>query len=77
MPYFEEVLNDVLSLSLRVPEPLNILNVVVQDPSDDIFLACALVASADYIVSGDKHLLDLKNFAGIPILTPRQCLYHF
>lgn len=43
-----------------------------QDPSDDKFLACAVSAQGDYVVSGDPHLTKLKSYQGIPILTPRQ-----
>lgn len=45
------------------------------DPSDDKFLSCALVAQADVVVSGDRHLLKVRQFHGIPILTPRQFLF--
>ena len=45
--------------------------IVVADPDDDIFLRCAIVAGAAYVVSGDHHLLDLGGYAGIPILTIR------
>jgi len=38
------------------------------DPSDNKFLACALEVKADYIVSGDNHLLELKHFHGIQII---------
>ncbi len=41
-----------------------------RDPDDNKFLACAVAASADYIVSGDKDLLSLGSFRGIPILPP-------
>lgn len=44
--------------------------VVVADPDDDKFLACAAAGNADCIVSGDAHLLDLGSFRDIPILTP-------
>lgn len=37
-------------------------------------LACAVAAEADAIVTGDKDLLSLKSFAGIPILTVRETL---
>jgi uncharacterized protein len=37
-------------------------------------LECALAGKADYIVSGDRHLLKLKAHAGIPILTAQQFL---
>ena len=38
------------------------------DPDDNKFLACALEVKADYIVSGDNHLLELKHFHGIQIV---------
>lgn len=47
---------------------------VKDDPDDDKFLACAVACQADYIVSGDPHLLDLTSFQTIPIVTPRQFL---
>lgn len=42
--------------------------VVARDPDDDQVLACAVAASVDYIVSGDRHLLDLGSYQGVPIL---------
>ena len=39
------------------------------DPDDEHVIACALAAQADLIVSGDAHLLDLKSYRRIPILT--------
>ena len=42
---------------------------IVNDPSDDAVLACALGAKAGLIVSGDRHLLDLKEYQGIRIVT--------
>ena len=47
---------------------------VCRDPDDDAVLACALAAHADLIVSGDKDLLVLQSFQGIPILTAAQAL---
>ncbi len=47
------------------------INVIRSDPVDNMFLECALEAKAKYIVSGDKHLLHLKIFRGIRILTPQ------
>ena len=41
---------------------------IVDDPTDNKFLACALEIKADYIVSGDNHLLSLKHFHGIQIV---------
>jgi putative PIN family toxin of toxin-antitoxin system len=45
--------------------------IVAVDPDDDIFLHCASIAHADTILSGDGHLLDLCQYAGIPIITVR------
>jgi uncharacterized protein len=47
---------------------------VEADPADDAVLACAVEGHADYIVSGDSHLLDLEVHAGIPIVTARAFL---
>ncbi len=48
------------------------LAVIKEDPDDDRVLECAVDGRADYIVSGDRHLLKLGEFRGIPILTVRQ-----
>jgi putative PIN family toxin of toxin-antitoxin system len=41
------------------------------DPDDEMILECALAAEASFIVSGDKrHLLALRQFRGIPIVSP-------
>lgn len=45
-------------------------NVVAADPDDGIFVACAVAGQADYIVSGDRHLLDLGQHEGIRIIRP-------
>ena len=45
---------------------------VSPDRDDDFVLACARDELVEYIVSGDPHLLDLKSFQDVPILTPRE-----
>lgn len=45
---------------------------VSQDSKDDKFLAVAFDGKADYIISSDQDLYDLKRFRHIPILTPRE-----
>lgn len=42
---------------------------VKEDPDDDIIVRAAYDGKADYIVSGDRHLLALKEYKGIKILT--------
>lgn len=44
------------------------------DPDDNRILECALEGRAQFIVSGDHHLLDMKRFAGIPIVRIDQFL---
>jgi putative PIN family toxin of toxin-antitoxin system len=45
---------------------------VEADPKDDKFLEAAIAGKVDFIVSGDKHLLDLKEFQSIPIISGRE-----
>jgi uncharacterized protein len=51
--------------SNRLPEP------VCDDPDDDKFLACAIAGKCKFIISGDKHLLQVSGFKGINIIKPR------
>lgn len=48
--------------------------VVLADTTDDKFIEAAIKGKTDYIVSGDKHLLELKEFQTIPIITAREFL---
>jgi len=45
---------------------------VCSDADDEKFLSCALAANVAVLVSGDKHLLDLKKYRSIHILTARE-----
>lgn len=45
---------------------------ISRDITDDKFLSCAIEAQAEYIVTGDEDLLDLKEYEGIKIVTPRE-----
>lgn len=53
-----------------------VLEVLNQDPSDNIYLACAVEAQAEFLVTGNlKHYSEAGNpFQGVEILTPRQFL---
>jgi len=48
--------------------------IVLADPDDDVFLHCAVAVGAACVISGDRHLLDMSEHAGIPILTIRDFL---
>jgi len=60
--------------ALLMPGNAQVAGVIPQDPADEKVLACAIDAQADFIVSGDRHLLHLDTYHGIPILTVRQFL---
>ena len=45
---------------------------VCSDADDEKFLSCALAANAKALISGDKHLLDLKQYQSVRILTARK-----
>lgn len=47
---------------------------VVRDPTDDMVLACAIAAKADYLVSRDDDLLALKRYSDFEIVTPEALL---
>jgi len=69
----EEGIVKALKLGVLTPGDLTVA-AVPDDPADDMFLACALEGQADFIVSGDHHLLDLSIYQGIQILSPTEFL---
>lgn len=57
----------IINISTIV-EPREHVSTIKEDEPDNRILECAIEAKADFIVSGDKHLLSLKEFQGIPII---------
>lgn len=60
--------------AILVPGRSEVINAIPQDPTGHMLLSCALEAEADAIISGDRHLLRLKEFEGIPIMPVIQFL---
>lgn len=58
-----------LNFNTMITEPSFKVEIIEEDPADNKFLECALMAKAEYIVSGDKHLLKLKNYKNIKIIS--------
>jgi len=52
------------------------VKLIAEDPQDNKILECALAAGADYVVTGDSHLLKLGKFKQTTIITPRAFLDH-
>ncbi|MDO8537686.1 MAG: putative toxin-antitoxin system toxin component, PIN family [archaeon] len=53
------------------------IDVIKSDPDDNKILDCAFAIRADFIVSGDNHLLELKEFKEIRIVSPKEFLEFF
>lgn len=58
----------VFAATIVFDEP--VIRAVPDDPTDDKYVACALAGGANYIVSGDEHLLQLETYQGIRIVSP-------
>ena len=71
-----EFINRLKRIAIEV-NPTQILNIVKEDPDDNVILECALEAHADIIVSADRDLLRLKQFEGIQIHHPSNLKYIF
>ena len=50
------------------------IRVVPDDPDDDMVVATALAAEAEYLVTGDRHLLSLGSYQGVSMLKPARFL---
>jgi putative PIN family toxin of toxin-antitoxin system len=69
----KEILRAILANTTTVYPTLK-LQVIAEDPEDNKILECSLAASANIIVTGDKHLLKIGKFRKIKILTPGEFL---
>ena len=65
----QEILKEIVETSYIVPGLIS-MEVVKEDPDDDKFIAAALEGQADYIISGDQPLLNIKEYHGIKIISP-------
>lgn len=75
----EKELEELLSLfssgynilfTKKTPE----IRIVEKDPADDKFIACAIALKAEFVITGDKSLLSIKEYKGIKIMTPDEFL---
>ena len=55
-------------LLFKIVRPKQTISIILEDPEDNRVLECALEAEADYVVSGDHHLLNFGEFRGIKIV---------
>ena len=66
-----------IALISTLIEPNIVLDVIKEDPEDNKVLKCAVSAKAKYIISGDNHLLSLRFYKGIIILTAMDFLKQY
>ena len=66
-----EEIGELLREYANMVRPVPLASDLCRDPDDVKILGLAVVANVDCIVTGDKDLLILEKFQGIPILTPR------
>ena len=69
----QEIVEDIEALLVSI-QVVTVEPVIVTDSDDDEVLACAKTAGADCIVSGDRDLLGLQIYEGIPILSATELL---
>lgn len=69
----EDLIRTILSMSNLINTKTK-LEIIKEHPSDNIILEAAFDSGADYIISYDKHILNLIEFRGIKILTPGEFL---
>jgi len=73
MPVLNSVLK-VIELHSEMVKPVSFSVLVCSDPDDDKFLEAAIAAGADYVVSGDKALLNVKFHHEVEVVRPSQFL---
>ena len=69
-----DLITNELETLADIVKPKERIMAIEKDPEDNRILECARQAQADYIVSGDVHLLEIKEFQGTRILAPGEFL---
>jgi len=65
--------HDILSLT-KLMRTTSKVSLITEHPADNAILSCAVDGRADAIITGDKHILTLKKYKNMPILTPQKFL---
>jgi putative PIN family toxin of toxin-antitoxin system len=63
-----------MSTKIKVTDSERVTDGGCRDKTDDRYLECAVAAKADYVISGDIHLRELKEYRGIKIVNPAEYL---
>jgi len=68
-----KILENVLSFA-NIIEPQEKIKIVKDDPDDDKIIECAIASNSEYIITYDQHLLKIKEYRSIKIVTPEEML---
>ena len=68
-----EIVEKVMAFVILIETKIKIY-AVKDDPDDNKILECAVDSNSQYIITYDQHLLNLKEFQGIKIMTPEEFL---
>lgn len=73
----EELDHYITSLreNANLVQPTVTLDAVKADPDDNAIVECAIAGDADYIITGDMHLLNLGSYGDIQIIRPATFLF--
>jgi len=63
---------EIIIFNSQIVFPKRKLNIVKEDPSNNKIIECVLEAKASFIISGDRHLLKIKEYREIKIISPRE-----
>ncbi|MBE7558134.1 putative toxin-antitoxin system toxin component, PIN family [bacterium] len=69
----QDLLDALWERSVRARQ-LPRLTIVRDDPSDNILLATAAATAADYVVTNDRHLLHVRGYENVEVITPGEFL---
>ena len=61
----------------EIVTPQKAVNTIKEDPDDNRILECALESNAHLVISGDHHLLELKEYRNIKIISPSDYLKEY
>ena len=69
----KKTVDEILEMS-EIVEPKEKFDIIKEDPEDNIIIECAVEGKVDYIITKDTHLLNLKEFKGIKIITSKDMI---
>jgi uncharacterized protein len=71
------ILEDEVLPFFEIVDPVEPIEGVSTDPDDDPFIACAVSGGAEFVVTGDAHLVGLKQYKTVRFVTPSEFLKRF